>query len=74
MVLGLLEQSEGEYLRNSPRAILVDEAAVNILLERRTAARARKDFKESDRIRDQLAAMGVAIKDSKDGTTWEIAR
>jgi cysteinyl-tRNA synthetase len=44
------------------------------LIEARTAARARKDFKESDRIRDELAAMGVAIKDSKDGTTWEIAR
>src|SRR5262249_53215437 len=37
-------------------------------------ARARKDFRESDRIRDQLAAMGIAIKDSKEGTTWEIAR
>ena len=40
--------------------------------------RARKDFKESDRIRDELAAMGVAIKDGKDAdgkpvTTWEIA-
>jgi cysteinyl-tRNA synthetase len=40
----------------------------------RNAARARKDFKESDRIRDELAAMGVVIKDSKEGTTWEIAR
>ena len=40
----------------------------------RTAARARKDFKESDRLRDELAALGVTIKDSKDGTTWEIAR
>jgi cysteinyl-tRNA synthetase len=44
------------------------------LVSARTAARARKDFKESDRIRDELAAMGVVIKDSKDGTTWEIAR
>ena len=33
-----------------------------------------EDFKESDRIRDQLAAMGVVIKYSKEGTTWEIAR
>jgi cysteinyl-tRNA synthetase len=40
----------------------------------RNLARARKDFKESDRIRDELAAMGVVIKDSKEGTTWEIAR
>ena len=47
---------------------------IDELLESRTAARARKDFKESDRIRDELAAMGVVIKDSKDGTTWEIAR
>jgi len=44
------------------------------LIADRTAARARKDFGESDRIRDQLAAMGIVIKDSKDGTTWEVAR
>jgi len=40
----------------------------------RNAARKAKDFKESDRIRDELAAMGVVLKDSKDGTTWEVAR
>jgi cysteinyl-tRNA synthetase len=40
----------------------------------RTAARKAKNFKESDRIRDELAAMGIVLKDSKDGTTWEIAR
>ncbi|MGB7097822.1 MAG: cysteine--tRNA ligase [Xanthobacteraceae bacterium] len=40
----------------------------------RDAARARKDWKESDRIRDELAKMGVVLKDTKDGTTWEIAR
>ncbi len=50
------------------------EAKFQKLLADRTAARARKDFAESDRIRDELAAMGVVIKDSKDGTTWEIAR
>ncbi len=36
-------------------------------------ARQRTSTK-SDRIRDELAAMGVVLKDSKDGTTWEIAR
>ena len=41
----------------------------------RLAARAAKDWKESDRIRDELAAMGVSIKDNKDGTTsWEVKR
>ena len=45
------------------------------LIEARTAARAAKDFKESDRIRDELAAMGVVAEGyPKDGTTWEIAR
>jgi cysteinyl-tRNA synthetase len=44
------------------------------LIAARTAARSRKDWGESDRIRDELAAMGVVLKDSKDGTTWEIAR
>jgi cysteinyl-tRNA synthetase len=49
------------------------------LIDERKAARARKDFKESDRIRDELAAMGVLVKDGKDAdgnpvTTWEIAR
>ncbi len=52
----------------------ITTADVERLVAARTAARARKDFKESDRIRDELAAMGVVIKDSKDGTTWEIAR
>jgi cysteinyl-tRNA synthetase len=52
----------------------LDESVVNALITARNAARREKNFKESDRIRDELAAMGVALKDSKDGTTWEIAR
>src|ERR1700722_1934664 len=52
----------------------LDTVTINALISDRTAARARKDFKESDRIRGQLAAMGVVIKDSKEGTTWEVAR
>jgi cysteinyl-tRNA synthetase len=44
------------------------------LIEARSAARKAKNFAESDRIRDELAKMGVVLKDSKDGTAWEIAR
>jgi cysteinyl-tRNA synthetase len=66
------------FTRETDRAYRVhkriDSEAVERLIADRTAARARKDFKESDRIRDELAAMGVAIKDSKEGTTWEVAR
>lgn len=45
------------------------------LVEDRLLARHQKNWAESDRIRDELAAMGIAIKDNKDGTTsWEIKR
>jgi cysteinyl-tRNA synthetase len=47
---------------------------VQELVDARLAARRAKNFAEADRIRDELAAMGVALKDGKDGTTWEIAR
>lgn len=55
------------------------DATAKSLIEARTAARANKDWKESDRIRDELAAMGVVLKDGKDAdgksvTTWELAR
>jgi cysteinyl-tRNA synthetase len=44
------------------------------LIDKRNAARKQRNFAESDRIRDELANMGVVLKDTKDGTTWEIAR
>jgi cysteinyl-tRNA synthetase len=73
-LLGLLMHTKKEYLTNDPKSVLVNKELVDSFIAQRTAARARKDFKESDRIRDELAAMGVVIKDSKEGTTWEIAR
>jgi len=47
---------------------------VERLIAARNVARQAKDFGESDRIRDELAKMGVLLKDTKDGTTWEIDR
>jgi len=63
-----------EWKAFRPASVSVDETKIVNLIEARATARAAKDFKESDRIRDELAAMGVVLKDSKDGTTWEIAR
>ncbi len=40
------------------------------LLERRAAARAAKDWAESDRLRDELAAQGILVKDGKEGQSW----
>jgi cysteinyl-tRNA synthetase len=50
------------------------EGRIKKLIADRNAAREAKNYKESDRIRDELAKMGVVLKDTKDGTTWEIAR
>jgi cysteinyl-tRNA synthetase len=58
----------------------VDEEKVKVLVATRINARSTKNFKESDRIRDELTTMGVVLKDGKDPatgeptTTWEIAR
>jgi cysteinyl-tRNA synthetase len=73
-LLGFLSETAAAWKQRKQQASGVDAKRVDSLISDRTAARARKDFKESDRIRDELAAMGVVIKDSKDGTTWEIAR
>jgi cysteinyl-tRNA synthetase len=73
-LLGFLSESAADWKGRKQKASGIDAKQIDDLISDRTAARARKDFKESDRIRDQLAAMGVVIKDSKEGTTWEIAR
>ena len=72
--LGFLSESAVQWEGRKRKAVGVDADRVNALISDRRAGRARKDFEESDGIRDELAAMGVAIKDSKDGTTWEVAR
>ncbi len=73
-IIGLLQLPRTEWEAFRPASISVDESKIESLIEARAAARSAKNFKESDRIRDELAAMGVVLKDSTDGTTWEIAR
>ncbi|MGA8650970.1 MAG: cysteine--tRNA ligase [Xanthobacteraceae bacterium] len=51
----------------------IDRDQVEELVRARTEARRSRNFAESDRIRDILVKMGVVLKDTKDGTTWEIA-
>ena len=43
------------------------------LLDQRAAARADKDFRASDRLRDELAALGVVVKDTRDGQEWSLS-
>ncbi|WP_407159992.1 cysteine--tRNA ligase [Bradyrhizobium sp. STM 3557] len=77
--LGFLSESAAQWESRKQAASGVDADKVDLLITARAEARARKDFKESDRIRDELVAMGIVIKDGKgaDGkpvTTWEVAR
>jgi len=46
---------------------------IQLLIEQRAAARARKDFAASDAIRNRLAELGITLEDGKDGTTWKTA-
>jgi cysteinyl-tRNA synthetase len=65
------------YISSDDRVFIRDRIGIeelNSRIEIRLVARKIKNFAESDRIRDELAAIGVVLKDSKDGTTWEIAR
>ncbi|WP_104524554.1 cysteine--tRNA ligase [Blastococcus atacamensis] len=50
------------------------DGLVALALEQRQAARARKDFAAADAIRDQLAALGLTVEDTPQGTRWELSR
>jgi cysteinyl-tRNA synthetase len=52
----------------------VDEVAIADAIAARKAARKAKNFAESDRIRDELLAKGIVLKDGPEGTSWEIKR
>ena len=68
-VLGLLDE---EAAGGSGKAEKALEGVMELVLEDRRKARAEKNWAESDRIRDQLAAFGITVKDTKDGATWTL--
>ncbi|GGC73035.1 cysteine--tRNA ligase [Chelatococcus reniformis] len=77
--LGLLNASRFSPSGSAfdPKADLTPEnrRKIEAWIERRAEARAAKNWGESDRIRDELSAAGIVLKDNKDGTTtWDVAR
>jgi cysteinyl-tRNA synthetase len=65
-VLGLVNEKE---TGNNTQKL---EGVIHMLIGMRNDARANKDFAMSDQIRDQLIALGIQLKDGKDGTTFSL--
>jgi cysteinyl-tRNA synthetase len=74
-LLGLLQEGSAAWAARREAVAGLDAAEVEALIADRLAARREKRWGDSDRIRDELAAMGVVLKDNKDGTTsWDVGR
>ena len=71
-ILGILDEQAGGVTASGKDALEPYRGAVDLLLQLRGEAKARKDWATSDLIRDQLASLGFAVKDTKNGAEWSL--
>ena len=66
-ILGLTSEADGNAEREAAFG-----KAIDLLLDIRATAKANKDWATSDKVRNELAALGFEVKDTKDGATWRL--
>jgi cysteinyl-tRNA synthetase len=70
-LLGILGQDPEEWLQDASSEDAIGADEIEALIADRQAAKAARDFARADQIRDDLAAQGVILEDSREGTTWK---
>ncbi len=69
-ILGLLQQDPATFLKGGSSGLPLSEEEIQAKIGERAAAKKARDFATADGIRDELAALGIILKDSREGTTW----
>lgn len=70
LLMGLFASDPADWFKGTSAADALSADAIEEMLAQRAAARKAKDFKTSDKIRDDLAARGIFIEDGPNGATW----
>jgi len=70
-ILGVLQEDPSSWLKIGLAENKADPKVIEKLIESRNKARANKDFKLADSIRDELSSMGIDIEDTSSGTIWK---
>ena len=72
-ILGLFHETPAAFFEQlAGPSSEVDTEKIEALVEKRSLARAARDWAASDSIRDQLKALGVILEDGPQGTTWRL--
>mgnify|MGYP003663198006 FL=1 len=70
-ILGLLQQAPKFFLKGTQQqGMPLSESEIEAKIAQRIEAKANKDFAQADAIRDELSALGIILKDSREGTSW----
>ena len=73
-VLGLFSQDPATFLKGAAGSLALTAEEIEARIQARAEAKKAKDFAVADGIRDELAELGIILKDSREGTTWVVEK